>query len=100
MMRRLRVRRKLSARITVGVEETPPLQTLCYVDTGPLVERVYAKYAGVGWIGKNTCILNQKMGSWFFLGVILTSLELEPDFPPPTAAALARAASMPVPRMR
>lgn len=63
--------------------EAPALQTRCYVDTGPLVERVYAKYAGVGWIGKNTCILNQKMGSWLFLGVILTSLELEPDQPAP-----------------
>jgi epoxyqueuosine reductase len=63
--------------------ETPVLQTRCYVDTGPLVERVYAKYAGVGWIGKNTCILNQKLGSWLFLGVILTSLELESDLPAP-----------------
>ena len=53
-----------------------PLQTRCYVDTGPLVERGYAALAGIGWIGKNTCVLNQQQGSWLLLGVIVTSLEL------------------------
>jgi epoxyqueuosine reductase len=60
-----------------------PIETRAYVDTGPLVERVYAKYAGVGWLGKNTCVINQKIGSWIFLGVIVTSLELSPDLPAP-----------------
>src|SRR5205085_4379267 len=59
------------------------LTTRSYVDTGPVVERVFAKYSGVGWVGKNTCIINQKKGSWLFLGVILTSLQLAPDMAAP-----------------
>jgi epoxyqueuosine reductase len=41
---------------------SPALTTRSYVDTGPIVERVYAKYSGIGWIGKNTCLINQKKG--------------------------------------
>lgn len=55
------------------------VQTRCYVDTGPIVEREYAARAGVGWIGKNTCVLNQEIGSWLLLGVIVMSLELSRD---------------------
>lgn len=61
-------------------------ESRCYVDTGPLVERVYARYAGIGWTGKNTCILNQKLGSWMFLGVMVTSLELPPGVLPVLAS--------------
>jgi epoxyqueuosine reductase len=56
-----------------------PFESLAYADTGPLQERVFAKYAGIGWIGKNTLVLNQRMGSWFFLGAVLTTLELAPS---------------------
>jgi epoxyqueuosine reductase len=61
------------------IEQNSTRQTKCYVDTGPLLERVYAKYAGVGWFGKNTCIINEKAGSWLFLGCIVTDLELTYD---------------------
>jgi epoxyqueuosine reductase len=54
-----------------------------YVDTGPVLERVYGKYGGIGWAGKNTCLINQRVGSWIFLGEIITTIELEYDSPAP-----------------
>jgi len=57
--------------------------TRCYVDTGPLVERTLAAQAGIGWIGKNTCLINQQHGSWLLLAVLVTSLPVEDEFAAP-----------------
>jgi len=67
---------------------TEPFTVRVYADTGPVAERVFAKYAGLGWLGKNTLLLNEALGSWLFLGVLLTSLDLAPtlgsaEIPPP-----------------
>ena len=55
----------------------------CYVDTGPILERDHAAEAGVGWHGKSTMLIDAKLGTWFFLGEILTTLDFPPD-PPQT----------------
>jgi epoxyqueuosine reductase len=62
-------------------EASEPFDARTYVDTGPVQERVYAQQAGIGWIGKNTCVINSALGSWTFLGEILCSLPLEVDPP-------------------
>lgn len=61
-------------RVESALRERIDCETRCYVDTGPIVERTIAAKAGVGWIGKNTCVLNQELGSWLLLAVIVTSL--------------------------
>ena len=55
----------------------------CYVDTGPILERDHAAEAGIGWHGKSTMLVDPKLGTWFFLGEILTTLDLPPDAPQP-----------------
>ena len=62
-----------------------PFGARAYADTGPVAERIFAKYAGLGWLGKNTLLLNESLGSWFFLGVVLTSLDLTPSLAPAEA---------------
>src|SRR6266404_1668960 len=55
----------------------------CYVDTGPILERDHAAQAGIGWHGKNTMLIDEQLGTWFFLAEILTTLDLPPDAPVP-----------------
>ena len=76
------VRQRLDALLEwMRVESDVPFEARTYVDTGPIQERVYAQYAGLGWIGKNSCLINPEIGSWLFLGCLITSLPLEPDAP-------------------
>lgn len=62
-------------------ELEPEANTRCVIDTAPLLERDFARLAGLGWIGKNTLLINKPRGSWFFLAALLTDIELEADEP-------------------
>jgi epoxyqueuosine reductase len=73
---------RLEALLAWMREASPvPFEARAYVDTGPVQERVYAQYAGLGWIGKNTCVINPELGSWIFLAEIICSLPLAVDAP-------------------
>src|SRR5579862_3919251 len=73
---------RLDALLAWMHEQSPdPFEARAYVDTGPVQERVYAQHAGIGWIGKNTCVINPRIGSWTFLASIVCSLPLALDAP-------------------
>jgi epoxyqueuosine reductase len=73
------IRAKLQT-LDCKLKQIEPFDSRICVDTAPLLERSVAQSAGLGWIGKNTCLINQQIGSWFFLGELLTTLDLEPNF--------------------
>ncbi len=75
------LQKKLEALVASMNRFSPDSRTRIYVDTGPVLERAWAVKAGIGWQGKNTNVLNRRLGSWFFLGEILTDLALEYDDP-------------------
>lgn len=75
------LRGKLSQLADVLHELQPGCRTRCAVDTAPLLERDFARRAGLGWFGKNTMLINKHRGSYFFLGAVLTDCELPPDEP-------------------
>ena len=77
------LKRKLDSLCRVLRETAPKVNLIPCIDTGPIVERAFGRFSGIGWMGKNTCLIDTKKGSWFFLGVILTDLDLTPDTPAP-----------------
>jgi epoxyqueuosine reductase len=74
------IKRRLH-RLADQMRDATGCQTRCGVDTAPIMEKELAARAGIGWLGKNSCVIHERAGSWLFLGEVLTDLELPPDQP-------------------
>lgn len=74
------VKQKLRLLLEFILQQFPETRAGIYVDTAPVLEKYWAQQAGLGWIGKNTCLLN-RTGSYFFIGELILDLELKPDTP-------------------
>lgn len=77
------IKRKLKTLLATLQEEIGDINGRVFVDSAPVHERAWAQRAGLGWIGKNSLLLNRQMGSFFFLAELIIDLELEPDGPVP-----------------
>ncbi len=75
------VKDKLKALLQFINDEIGAVSGRCFVDSAPVLERDWAKHSGLGWIGKNTMLINKQQGSWFFLAELIIDLDLEPDGP-------------------
>lgn len=75
------IRRKLQVVVQYLREHAPEVRSRIVVDSAPVMERDYARLAGLGWFGKNTLLLNRRLGSWFFLGALLLDVDVETDQP-------------------
>jgi len=75
------IREKLDKLVSAIKTEAGEVRTKTFVDSGPVLEKAWAQHSGAGWIGKNTLLINKSAGSFFFIGILLTNLDLEPDEP-------------------
>jgi epoxyqueuosine reductase len=75
------LKKKVAGLIHFITAEYPDLKAKSFIDSGPVMEKAWAQLAGLGWQGKNTLLINKNSGSFFFIGIILTNLELDPDQP-------------------